>query len=125
MASSLAEQGLGLLELCTTPFSPNRDPRKSSAKSARLADIRFDVVQIVHDEIEELTITDAPPTAEAHFAEVVLEEALGARHAATRSGRLRAGVCLPRDFRLHEAGKLRQWSGFAGRKVEAGEVDKP
>jgi hypothetical protein len=71
--SGLSEFGIGMKSAACW-FAPRWQVRTKAIGEVVERTVRFDVVQIVNDEIEELTINDAPSKPEAHFTEVVLED---------------------------------------------------
>jgi hypothetical protein len=71
--SGLSEFGIGMKSAACW-FAPRWQVRTKAIGEAVERTVRFDVIQIVHDEIEELTINDVPSTPDVHFTEVVLED---------------------------------------------------
>ena len=55
-------------------FSPHWHVRTKALGRRWSRTIRFDIDQIVHDQIEELEISESPASTNAHFTEIVLED---------------------------------------------------
>lgn len=70
--TGLSEFGMGMKSAACW-FSPHWHIRTKALGEIVERTVRFDVDQIVHDQLEELEISEVPSKAEAHFTEVVLE----------------------------------------------------
>lgn len=73
--SGLAEFGMGMKSAACW-FSPRWSVRTSAIGETVSRTVKFDIENIVHDEIEELTIQENKEIAETHFTEIVLEDVL-------------------------------------------------
>jgi hypothetical protein len=71
--SGLSEFGMGMKSAACW-FAPRWRVRTSALGEPVQRTVRFDIEEIVHDRIEELSISEAPAPAQDHFTEVVLEE---------------------------------------------------
>lgn len=71
--SGLSEFGMGMKSAACW-FAPKWRVRTKAIGESVERTVRFDVAQIVRDELEELRIEEAPAAREAHFTEVILEE---------------------------------------------------
>lgn len=72
--SGLAEFGMGMKSAACW-FAPKWTVRTSALGDKYCRTVRFDIANIVNDDIEELEIKEEPEKAEHHFTEVVLEDA--------------------------------------------------
>jgi len=70
--SGLAEFGMGMKSAACW-FAPSWTVRTSALGESVARTIHFDIASIVNDDIHELTITEKPEKALAHYTEVVLE----------------------------------------------------
>jgi hypothetical protein len=71
--SGLSEFGMGMKSAACW-FSPRWHVRTKALGESAERTVRFDVDQIVHDQIEELEISEIPCDPGKHFTEVVLED---------------------------------------------------
>ena len=71
--SGLSEFGMGMKSAACW-FAPRWSVRTTAIEEPVERTVRFDVNQIVHDEIEELQIRETSIDSETHFTEVVLED---------------------------------------------------
>ena len=71
--SGLSEFGMGMKSAACW-FSPRWHVRTKALGETVERTIRFDIDQIVHDQIEELGISESPASTNAHFTEIVLED---------------------------------------------------
>lgn len=71
--TGLAEFGMGMKSAACW-FAPRWTVRTSALGEKVERFVRFDIENIVNDDIEELTIQEADTTAEHHYTEIVLEE---------------------------------------------------
>lgn len=71
--SGLAEFGMGMKSAACW-FAPKWTVRTSALGDPVARTVRFDIANIVTDDIEELDIKEDPEKAEHHFTEVVLED---------------------------------------------------
>lgn len=71
--TGLSEFGMGMKSAACW-FAPRWSVRTKALDETVERTVRFDVAQIVRDQIEELRIIDEPVTAASHFTEIVLEE---------------------------------------------------
>ena len=69
----LAEFGMGMKSAACW-FAPRWMVRTSALGESVVRTVRFDIGNIVHDDIHELAIDEAPERPEAHYTEVVLED---------------------------------------------------
>lgn len=72
-SSGLAEFGMGMKSAACW-FAPRWSVRSSALAEPIERAVHFDIANIVHDEIEELTIREAKQDPDAHYTEVVLED---------------------------------------------------
>jgi hypothetical protein len=72
-ASGLSEFGMGMKSAACW-FSPRWHVRTKALGEMMVRTVRFDVVRIVNDAIEELEIDDSPARVEMHFTEIVLDD---------------------------------------------------
>ncbi len=72
--TGLSEFGMGMKSAACW-FAPRWRVRTAALGEAVERTVNFDIAQIVHDRLEELSITETPVPATQHFTEVVLEEA--------------------------------------------------
>lgn len=70
--SGLAEFGMGMKSAACW-FAPQWHVRTSAFGEPVARTVRFEIANIVNDEIEELDIEEAPEEADHHFTEIVLE----------------------------------------------------
>ena len=71
--SGLSEFGMGMKSAACW-FSPRWHVRTKALDEVVERTVRFDVDKIVHDQLEELEISQAPSDQNLHFTEVVLED---------------------------------------------------
>lgn len=71
--SGLAEFGMGMKSAACW-FAPRWYARSSALGETAARTVRFDISNIVRDEIEELAIEEAPSPAHAHYTAIVLED---------------------------------------------------
>lgn len=71
--SGLAEFGMGMKSAACW-FAPKWKVRTTALGDPVVRTIKFDIENIVSDDISELEIAEAPIAADAHFTEVVLED---------------------------------------------------
>lgn len=71
--SGLAEFGMGMKSAACW-FAPRWSVRTSALGEPVARIVRFDIDMIVNDDINELTIEEAPEKADSHYTEVLLEE---------------------------------------------------
>ncbi len=70
--SGLAEFGMGMKSAACW-FAPQWSVRTSAFGEAVARTVRFDIENIVNDEIEELEIQEGPEAVDRHYTEIVLE----------------------------------------------------
>ena len=70
--TGLAEFGMGMKNAACW-FAPNWIVRTSALGEPLARTVKFDIENIVNDNIEELTIRETPEAAEAHYTEIILE----------------------------------------------------
>jgi hypothetical protein len=70
--SGLAEFGMGMKSAACW-FAPTWTVRTSALREGVARTIHFDIDNIVHDNIEELTISEKPEMPGSHYTEVILE----------------------------------------------------
>ena len=71
--TGLAEFGMGMKSAACW-FAPRWTVRTSALTESVARTVHFDIDNIVNDDLEELTIREAPEKPEAHYTEVVLED---------------------------------------------------
>ena len=71
--SGLSEFGMGMKSAACW-FSPRWSVRTTALGESIERTVRFDVERIVHDQLEELTIGEAPIDSDLHFTEILLED---------------------------------------------------
>lgn len=71
--TGLAEFGMGMKSAACW-FAPKWFVRTSDFGEAISRTVRFEIANIVNDEIEELVIHEEPEVAESHYTEIVLED---------------------------------------------------
>jgi hypothetical protein len=71
--TGLSEFGMGMKSAACW-FAPRWRVRTSAFGEPLQRTVEFDIEQIVHDRLEELTITEALSPAKEHFTEIVLED---------------------------------------------------
>jgi Histidine kinase-, DNA gyrase B-, and HSP90-like ATPase len=71
--SGLAEFGMGMKSAACW-FSPRWSVRTSALGEPMSRTINFDIVNIINDDIEELTITEKPEKVSSHYTEVILQD---------------------------------------------------
>lgn len=71
--TGLAEFGMGMKSAACW-FAPQWSVRTTALGEAVTRTIRFDIANIVNDDIEELAIAEAPEKSDTHFTEIILED---------------------------------------------------
>ena len=71
--SGLSEFGMGMKSAACW-FSPRWAVRTTAIGESVVRTVRFDVERIVHDQLEELAIGEAPAESDLHFTEIILED---------------------------------------------------
>ena len=71
--SGLSEFGMGMKSAACW-FSPNWTVRTTALGELEEKTVRFDISQIVEDNLEELTVESRPSQPEAHFTEIILSD---------------------------------------------------
>jgi hypothetical protein len=71
--SGLSEFGMGMKSAACW-FSPKWQVRTKAIGDSKERTVKFDIAQIVRDDIEELDVFERPAAPDAHYTEIVLED---------------------------------------------------